>query len=81
MTGGAGGGGRDVGLVIEAELHVVLQPLLGRALVSVQQDGLVVTAGEAALVCVDPACGILLLNQISLGLIKTVFVLYSIRRK
>ena len=53
---------------------MVLQLLLGRALVLVQQDCLVVTAGEAALVSVNPASRILLLNKVSFGLIQAVFV-------
>ena len=74
VTCGARGSGWGVGLIIESELHVIFQLLLRWALVLVQQDGLVVTAGESTLVSVDPASRILLLNQISFGLIQTVFV-------
>ena len=74
MTGRARGCSWGVSLIIKSELHVIFQLLLRWALVLVQQDGLVVTAGQSSLVSVDPASRILLLNQISLGLIQTVFV-------
>ena len=56
-----------VRLEVEAELHVVGEQLVGRALVPVQEDVLVVAAGEAALVGPDPAGGVVLLQEVAPG--------------
>ena len=56
-----------VRLEVEAELHVVGEQLVGRALVPVQEDVLVVAAGEAALVGLDPAGGVALLQEVAPG--------------
>ena len=63
-----------VRLEVEAELHVVGEQLVGRALVPVQEDVLVVAAGEAALVGLDPAGGVVLLHQVALRLGQAVLV-------
>ena len=54
-----------VRLEVESELEVVGQLLLGRGLVLVQQDRLMVAALEPSLVGLHPAGGVLLLQQVS----------------
>ena len=54
-----------VRLEVESELEVVGQLLLGRGLVLVEQDRLMVAALEPSLVGLHPAGGVLLLQQVS----------------
>ena len=54
-----------VRLEVESELKVVGQLLLGRGLVLVEQDRLMVAALESSLVGLHPAGGVLLLQQVS----------------
>ena len=54
-----------VRLEVESELEVVGQLLLGRGLVLVEQDRLMVAALESSLVSLHPAGGVLLLQQVS----------------
>ena len=54
-----------VRLEVEAELEVVGQLLLGRGLVLVEQDRLMVAALKPSLVGLHPAGGVLLLQQVS----------------
>ena len=53
-----------VRLEVESELEVVGQLLLGRGLVLVEQDRLMVAALEPSLVGLHPAGGVLLLQQV-----------------
>ena len=53
-----------VRLEVESELEVVRQLLLGRGLVFVEQDCLMVAALEPSLVGLHPASGVLLLQQV-----------------
>ena len=53
-----------VRLEVESELEVVRQLLLGRGLVFVEQDRLMVAALEPSLVGLHPAGGVLLLQQV-----------------
>ena len=58
---------RLVGLEVKPELEVVGEELLRRLLVGVQEDVLVVAAGQPSLVRVHPAGGILLLHEVAPG--------------
>ena len=57
--------GRAVGLVVEPELHLIAEDLLGRSLGLVEQQVLVVTAGQTSLIGVHPTCWVLLLDEVT----------------